>query len=61
MNSAIRERFKKPNFEAYENMESLIVKTIASEDASKENSYLEANYGTEININRFSTVEADII
>ena len=61
MISAIRERFKQPSFEAYENMESLIVKTIASEDASKETSYLEANYGTEININQFSTVEADIL
>ena len=61
MISAIRERFKQPNFEAYENMESLIVKTIASEDAPKETSYLDANYGTEININQFSTVEADIL
>ena len=61
MISAIRERFKQPSFEAYENMESLIVKTIASEDASKETSYLEANYGTEININQFSTVEAGIL
>ena len=42
-------------------MESLIVKTITSKDASKEISYLEANYGTEININQFSTVEADIL
>ena len=42
-------------------MESLIVKTIASEDASKEASYLETNYGTEININQFSTVGADIV
>ena len=58
---AIRERFKQPSFEAYENMESLIVKIIASEDASKEASYLEANYVTEININQFSTVEADIL
>ena len=39
----------------------LIVKTIASEDASKETSYLEPNYGTEINISQFSTVEADIL
>ena len=61
MISAIRERFKQPSFEAYENAESLIVKTIASKDASKEASYLEANYGTEININQFSTVEADIL
>ena len=61
MISAIRERFKQPSFEAYENIESLIFKTIASEDASKETSYLEANYGTEININQFSTVEADIL
>ena len=61
MLSAIRERFKQPSFEAYENMESLIVKTIASEDAPKETSYLDANYGTEININQFSTVEADIL
>ena len=61
MISAIRERFKQPSFEAYENIESLIFKTIASEDASKETSYLEANYGTEININRFLTVEADIL
>ena len=61
MISAIRERFKQPSFEAYENMESLIVKTIASEDAPKETSYLDANYGTEININQFSTVEADIL
>ena len=42
-------------------MESLIVKTITSKDASKVISYLEANYGTEININQFSTVEADIL
>ena len=35
--------------------------TIASENASKEISNLEANYGTEININQFSTVEADIL
>ena len=42
-------------------MESLIIKTIASQDASKETSYLEANYGTEININQFSTVQADIL
>ena len=61
MISAIGEMFKQPSFEAYENMESLTVKTIASEDASKETSYLEANYGTEININQFSTVEADIL
>ena len=61
MISAIRERFKQSSFEAYENMESLIVKTITSEDASKEASYLKANYGTEININQFSTVEADIL
>ena len=61
MVSPIRERFKQPSFEAYENMESLIFKTIASEDASKETSYLEANYCTEININQFSTVEADIL
>ena len=38
----------------------LLVKTIASEDASKA-SYLEPNYVTEINISRFSTVEADIL
>ena len=61
MISAICERFKQPGFEAYENIESLIVKTIASVDVSKETSYLEANYGTKININRFSTVEADIL
>ena len=61
MISAIHERFKQPSFEACENIEPLIVKTIASEDASKETSYLEANYGTEININQFSTVEADIL
>ena len=61
MISAIRERFKQPSFEVYENMESLIVKIIAFEDASKETSYLVANYGTEININRFSTAEADIL
>ena len=61
MISAIRERLKQPSFEAYENMESLIVKTIVSKDASKEASYLEANYGTEININQLSTVEADIL
>ena len=61
MISAIRERFKQPSFEAYKNMESLIVKTIASEDASKEASYLETNYGTEININQFSTVGTDIL
>ena len=61
MISAIRERFKQLSLEAYENIESLIVKIIASEDASKETSYLEANYGTEININQFSTVEADIL
>ena len=42
-------------------MESLFTKFIASEDASKETSYLEANYGTEININLFSTVESDIL
>ena len=42
-------------------MESRIVKTIASKDASKEISYLEASYGTEININQFSTAEADIL
>ena len=58
---AICERFKQPSFEAYENMESLIVKTVATEDASKETSYLEANYGTEINIHRFSTAEADTL
>ena len=58
---AILERFKQPSFEAYKNLESLMVKTIASEDVSIETSYLEANYGTEININRFSTVEADIL
>ena len=61
MISAIRKRFKQSSFEAYENMESLIVKTITSDDASKEASYLKANYGTEININQFSTVEADIL
>ena len=61
MISANRERFKQPSFEVYENRESLIVKTIASEDASKETSYLEATDGTEININLFSTVEADIL
>ena len=53
---AILERFKQPSFEAHKNLESLMVKTIASEDVSKETSYLEVNYGTEININRFSTV-----
>ena len=56
MISAIRERFKQPSFEVYENMESVIVKTIASEDASEETSYLDANYGTEIHVNRFSTL-----
>ena len=61
MISAICERFKQSSFEVHENMESLIVKTIASENASKETSNLETNYGTEININRFSTVEADIL
>ena len=61
MISVIHERFKQPDFEAYKNIESLIVKTIASVDVSKETSYLEANYGTKININRFSTVEADIL
>ena len=59
--SAIRQRFKQTNFEAYENLESLIVKAIASKDVSKKTSYLEANYGTEININQFWTVEADIL
>ena len=38
MISAIRKRLKQPRFEAYENMESLIVKTIAFEDASNETS-----------------------
>ena len=51
MISAIRENFKQPSFEAYENTESLIVKTIASKDTSKKSSYLEANYSTEIIIN----------
>ena len=42
----IREKLKQPSFETYKNMET---------------SYLEANFGTEININQFSTVEADIL
>ena len=42
----IRERLKQPSFETYKNMET---------------SYLEANFGTEININQFSTAEADIL
>ena len=61
MISAICERFKQLSFEAYENMESFTVKIVASEEAFKETSYLEVNYGTEININRFSTVEADVL
>ena len=44
MISAIRERLSQPSFEAYENMESFLFKSITSQDASKEIAYLQDRY-----------------
>ena len=56
--TSLKERFNQSSFVVYENIESLLLKTIKGEDTSYESEYIKQIYNDEINITQFE-IEAD--
>ena len=59
--SATNGRFHQPCFEVYKKMESVLLKSIKSEDATEEIRYLRERYNGEIDFDAFVAIEIDII
>ena len=58
--TSLKERFNQSSFVVYENIESLLLKTIKGEDTSYESEYIKQIYNDEINITQFE-IEADVL
>ena len=58
--TSLKERFNQSSFVVYENIESLLLKTIKGEDTSDESEYIKRVYTDEINITQFE-IEADVL
>ena len=50
---SIKDRFKQPNFEVYEHLELLLLKSISSIDASKEIAYLKETHNGDVDYLQF--------
>ena len=60
MVGSIKDRFKQPSFEVYEHLESLLLKSISSIDASKKIACLKETYKGDVNYLQFE-VECDVL
>ena len=49
--NAIDQRFDQPSFDTYAKMESLLIKTLNSQDKSKELKFMEKLYNNDVNKN----------
>ena len=56
----MKDWFNKSSFVVYENIESLLLKTIKGEDTSCESEYIKQIYNDEVNITQFE-IEVDIL
>ena len=50
MMNSIDQQFDQPSFDAYAKMESLLIKTLNSQDKSKELKFMEKLYNDDVNI-----------
>ena len=51
--TSLKDRFNQSSFAVYENIESLLLKTIKAEDTSDMSEYIKRIYSDEINITQF--------
>ena len=58
--SSLKDRFNQSSFVVYENVESLLLKTIKGEDTSDESEYIKRICNDETNITQFE-IEADVL
>ena len=58
--TSLKDRFNQSSFVAYKNIESLLLKTIKTEDTSDEPEYIKRIYKDEINITQFE-IEGDVL
>ena len=57
MTNAIDQRFDQPSFDTYAKMESLLIKTLNSQDKSQELKFMEKLYNNDVNSNITKDVE----
>ena len=57
---SLKDRFNPSSFAVYENIESLLLKTIKAEDTSDKSEYIKRIYSDEINITQFE-IEAYVL
>ena len=58
--TSLKDRFNQSSFAVYENIESLLLKTIKAEDTSDKSEYIKRIYSDEINIAQFE-IEAYVL
>ena len=58
--TSLKDRFNQSSFAVYENIESLLLKTIKAEDTSDMSEYIKRIYSDEINITQFE-IEAYVL
>ena len=58
--TSLKNRFNQSSFAVYENIESLLLKTIKAEDTSDKSEYIKRIYSDEINIAQFE-IEAYVL
>ena len=58
--TSLKDRFNQSSFVVYENIESLLLKTIKGDDTSYESEYIKQIYNDETNITQFE-IEADVL
>ena len=58
--TSLKDRFNQSSFAVYENIESLLLKTIKAEDTSDKSEYIKWIYSDEINITQFE-IEAYVL
>ena len=57
---SLKDQFNQSSFLVYENIESLLLKTLKSKDTTDESEYIKWKYNDEINITKFE-IEADVL
>ena len=58
--TSLKDRFNQSSFVVYENIESLLLKTIKGEDTSDESEYIKRIYNDEIDITQFE-IDVDVL
>ena len=61
MMNAIDQRFDQPSFDTYAKMESLLIKTLNSQDKSEELKFMEKLYNDDVNISVFKNTQMEIL